>query len=307
MRKRVPLNAIRAFEAVARNSSVAKAANELCVTPTAVSHQIRLLEDFLQTELFVRRNSRMYLTPEASANLVSITRALDLIDDAVLSMNRARAEDSRSMAIAASASVTSLWLMPRIGKFLEREPDLELNLSTFISRKEAEGREADIRICNWQSQLDCQVEPLFEEEIVPVCAPALAARFGNDPVEVLRQAPLIHVDRTLMGYDGNLSDWTSYFAETGISRSDLAHGPRFNTSSTGVDAARAGVGVLLGRSLLIEQALEKGELVVVGQPFSVRSPYYMMTPWKPESRARLQRFKDWLLESVSPNQMLHAI
>ena len=307
MRKRVPLNAIRAFEAVARNASVAKAADELCVTPTAVSHQIRLLEDFLQTELFVRLNSRMYLTPDASANLVGITRALDLIDEAVASMNNAQSKDSRSLVVAASASVASMWLMPRIVKFLEREPDLELNVSTFISRKEAETRDCDIRICNWQTQMDCQVEPLFEEEIVPVCSPALAARYDNDFAEILRRAPLIHVDRTLMGYEGNLGDWNAYFAEAGITRADVTHGPRFNTSSTGVDAARAGVGVVLGRSLLIEQAMEKGELIAVGQPSASRSRYYMMTPWKPESRARLQRFKDWLMESVQPNRMLHAI
>ena len=81
MRKRVPLNAIRAFEATARNGSVAKAADELCVTPTAVSHQIRLLEEFLETRLFVRKNSRIELTPESSATVADISNALDLINN----------------------------------------------------------------------------------------------------------------------------------------------------------------------------------------------------------------------------------
>lgn len=308
MRKRIPLNAIRAFEAVARNASVAKAADELCVTPTAVSHQIRLLEEFLQTELFRRKNSRMYLTPDSSANLSAISRALDLIDDAVMSMNRSPEERQRSFTVAASASVASFWLMPRIASFLATDPDVELSMSTFVSRKEAESSDCDIRICNWHCNLDCMVEPLVEEEILPVCAPSLARQYDNDPDQVLRHGLLVHVDRMQMGYEGgDHPDWARYLGEYGITRPDAMHGPRLNQAGAAIEAARAGVGVILGRSLLIEKALRQGDLVVLGASFPVRSAYYMLTARQSDSRARFLKFKDWLLETVRPNPLVHAL
>ncbi|MDH2328666.1 LysR substrate-binding domain-containing protein [Cereibacter sp. SYSU M97828] len=308
MRKRTPLNAIRAFEAVARNASVARAADELCVTPTAVSHQIRLLEEFLQAELFQRKNGRMFLTPESSANLSAISRALDLIDDAVMAMNRSPEERERSFTVAASASVASFWLIPRIASFLAEDPDLDLNLSTFLSRKEAETRECDIRICNWRCHLDCLVEPLVEEEILPVCAPSLAQRYDNDHAEILRRGLLVHVDRTQMGYEGgDHPDWAKYLGEYGILRPDVIHGPRLNQSGTAIEAARAGVGVILGRSLLIEEALRQGDLIAVGESFPARSSYFMLTARQSGSRARFQKFKDWMIESVRPNPLVHAL
>ncbi|MEI4487780.1 LysR substrate-binding domain-containing protein [Frigidibacter sp. MR17.14] len=300
MRRRVPLNAIRAFEAAARNASVVKAADELCVTPTAVSHQIRILEEFLQVELFKRRNNRIVMTDEAAANIARLTRALDLIDEAVVAFADARpATRYSTLSVATSASVASLWLVPKISHFLAIEPDVELDLSTFVSRAEAEARECDVRICNWKSDLDCRIEPLLEEEIFPVCAPALAARFGNDRREILSRAPLVHVDRRMTGFEPNQPDWQQYLGDCGMSRAQVMHGPRFNQASTAIDAARAGVGVILGRSLLVAQALASGDLVQVGEAHPRRSPYYLMTPHRPSNAPLLQSFRDWLL-SLAP-------
>ena len=307
MRKRVPLNAIRAFEAVARNTSVAKAAEELCVTPTAVSHQIRLLEDFLQTELFVRKNSRIYLTPESTANLSRITQALDLIDESILSLKAVEEKKMRRLSVAASTSFASFWLMPRLRKFLDRAPDVDLCLHTFISRKEAESQDSDLRICNWQSQLDCQIEPLMEEESMPVCTPELAARFGNDAQAILKSAPLIHVDRSQLGFEGNYPDWARYLGDYGVNRDDVMHGARFNQAGTAIDAARSGVGLLLGRSLLVEKFIASGELVTVAESFPERSPYYLLSPWKTDQRKTMQAFRDWLVESVQGCRAVHLL
>jgi LysR family transcriptional regulator, glycine cleavage system transcriptional activator len=306
MRKRAPLNAIRAFEATARHGSVVKAADELCVTPTAVSHQIRMLEEFLQVQLFLRKNSRIELTQDARANVARITQALDLINDAVMSLTQLEEDVRRRLTVSASTSVASLWLMPRLGEFMVIEPDVDLNVRTFISRREAEEQESDFRILNWQSALDCQVEPLLEEEIVPVCAPELAARFGNDPKEILAHAPLVHVDRNQDGLEGTYPDWTRYLAEYGVSRGDISHGSRFNQASTGIDAARAGAGVILGRSLLTGQAIARGDLVKVAESYPIRSAYYLLSPWKPDSRETMQRFKDWILGKVRQNTLVHA-
>lgn len=177
MRKRIPLNAVRAFEAVARHTSVVKAADELCVTPTAVSHQIKVLEEFLQTNLFERRSCRMYPTASATLGLSKISCALDLIDDA-----------DCSLQVNTSSSLGSLWLMPRIRGFMDQEPDIELHVSNFIARREADTQRCDIWICNWQGQPDYQAEVLVGEAIVPVCAPQLAASYDNYREDVLRTA-----------------------------------------------------------------------------------------------------------------------
>ncbi|MEI4473808.1 LysR substrate-binding domain-containing protein [Frigidibacter sp. MR17.24] len=301
MRRRVPLNAIRAFEAAARNASVVKAADELCVTPTAVSHQIRILEDFLQVELFARRNNRIVPTEAAAAHMSCFTRALDLIDEAVQAFGEAvPPETHRRLSIASSASVASLWLVPRISRFLEIEPDVDLDLTTFVTRAEAEARDCDVRICNWKSDLDCRIEPWVEEDIFPVCAPALAARFDGDAGQILARAPLVHVDRRATGFEPNQCDWEEYLGDCGIARRGVMHGPRFNQASTAIDAARAGVGVILGRSLLVAQALAAGELVRVGEAHPRRSPYYLMTPHRPGNGPLLQSFRDWLIRLAAP-------
>ncbi|MEC7764403.1 MAG: LysR substrate-binding domain-containing protein [Pseudomonadota bacterium] len=301
MRKRVPLNAIRAFEAVARNTSVAKAANELCVTPTAVSHQIRLLEDFLQIELFERRNSRIYPTSEATANVNRISQALDLIDEAVLSLTSMGQEEHRKLSVSAPASLASLWLVPRLGRFIETEPDVDLSLRTFLNRKDAEAQDSDLKICPWQGGgAGFHAEPFAEEATTPVCAPELAARFDHDKDLILRKAPLIHVDRAPLGYEGDYPDWARYIAEYGVSRSETTHGLRFNQSGQAVEAAVAGAGVLLGRSLLIDKALAEGRLVEVAESYPVRTPYYVLSPWNPKSRQTLQKFKDWLVSAAAP-------
>ncbi|GGL82558.1 LysR family transcriptional regulator [Pseudooceanicola nanhaiensis] len=304
MRKRVPLNAIRAFEATARNGSVAKAADELCVTPTAVSHQIRLLEDFLQTRLFNRKNSRIELTPESSATVANITSALDLINDAVLTL-QAQEEARTKLSVAASASVASLWLMPRLSEFFKLEPEVDVNVRAFMNRREGETLEAELRICNWRSHLDMQVEPLLEEEIIPVATPELAAQYGNDAKEILAHAPLIHVDRMQDGLEGTYPDWARYLREYGVSRDDVTHGPRFNQASPSIEAARSSFGVILGRSILIERAMERGELVAVGESYPIRSPYYLLSPWKADRARVINRFKDWLFDKVGPAARVH--
>lgn len=304
MRKRVPLNAIRAFEAVARHTSVARAANELCVTPTAVSHQIRLLEDFLQVELFERRSSRIYPTPEATANVARIGQALDLIDEAVLSLTSIREEEHRKLSVSASASLASLWLVPQLGRFIASAPEVELSLRTFLSRRDAEQQDSDLKICPWQGGgSGFHAEPFVEEETTPVCAPELAARFDNDREAILKFAPLIHVDRAPMGYEGDYPDWARYLGEYGMTRKDYTHGLRFNQSSQAVEAAVAGVGVLLGRSLLVGRALEEGRLIRVAECYPVRTPYYVLSPWNPKSRQTLQKFKDWLVSAARPERL----
>lgn len=296
MRRRVPLNAVRAFEAAARYKSLVRAADELCVTPTAVSHQIRLLEDFLQTKLFLRKNSRLELTPESRACLGKLTNALDLIDESLASL-MAPEDDRQRIMVGASASVASLWLLPRMSQFVEAAPDVDVTITTFVKRQDIENDDTDLWICNWQTAVDRRIEPLMEEEIIPVCSPALAARYGNRWGDILREVPLIHQDRVKVE-SGPYPDWDRYLREYGVSRNDIAKGPRFNQSSPSIEAARIGLGAILGRSLLIEELLQTGKLVQIGEAYPIRSPYYLVSSWSPTVPKTVNRFKDWLFDQV---------
>jgi LysR family glycine cleavage system transcriptional activator len=297
LRRRIPLNAVRAFEAAARHKSVVRAADELCVTPTAVSHQIRLLEDFLQVKLFDRKNSRLALTPESRECLSRLSGALDMIDDALGSLT-GPADDQRRLLVGASASLASLWLLPRMSQFVEKSPDIDVTVTTFIKRPDMENAEAEIWICNWHTSVDRRIELLMEEEIIPVCAPELAARFGKRPGDILREVPLIHQDRIKTDQSGPYPDWNRYLREFGVGRPDVGKGPRFNQASPSIEAARIGLGAILGRSILIEELLREGRLVQIGEAYPIRSPYYLISPWTPATPKAVNRFKDWLFDQV---------
>ena len=306
MRRRVPLNAVRAFEAAARYKSLVRAADELCVTPTAVSHQIRLLEDFLQTKLFLRKNSRLELTADSRACLGKLTNALDLIDEALMSLKEPVDIRERLM-VGASASVASLWLMPRMSQFVGAAPEVDVTITTFIRRQEIENEGADIWICNWQTAVDRRIEPLMEEEIIPVCSPLLVERYGSRSSDILRDVPLIHNDRDKIDQNGPYPDWERYLREFGISRSDIGKGARFNQASPSIEASKAGMGAILGRSILIAEALKAGTLVQIGDAYPIRSPYFLVSPWTPAAPGTVNRFKDWLHHQVEDQISSRAV
>ncbi|KAA3507765.1 LysR family transcriptional regulator [Agrobacterium vitis] len=304
MRRRVPLNSVRAFEAAARRMSLVQASDELCVTPTAVSHQIRQLEDFLQTKLFLRRSSRLELTPESRACLAKLTEALDIIDDAISALHKPVDMPER-LVVGASASVGSLWLMPRLRNFYRTAPEIDISLTTFIERSTIETDTSDVWICNWHTNLDRRVELLLEEDIIPVCSPQMAEEFGELSFDSLRELPLVHVDRAKASINGQYPDWDRYLREYGISRNDIAKGPRFNQAGPAIEAAKAGMGALLGRSILIEHALETGELIRLGDPYPIRNPYYLISPLQPASKA-VKTFKDWIFAEAKNRTSVFA-
>lgn len=304
MRRRVPLNAIRAFEAAARHRSVTKAANELHVTPTAVSHQIRFLENFLQSELFIRRNSRLELTQDCEVCVGKISSALDLIDNALCQLTRPQLRER--FTVGASVAFTSLWLMPRIESFVHSAPEVDMTLKTFVDRAAIESEEPDLQICNWETALDRRVEPLMDEEVIPVCSADLAARHGGVSPRLLKELPLIHLERGVAATNGQYPDWAHYMREFGVNRDDVMLGSKFNHHVAAISAARAGLGVLLARSVLVERYLECRELAQIAQAYPARSRYYIVTPWNPEAPRALNRFKEWLYGQVAASKRIHV-
>ena len=297
MRRRVPLNAVRAFEAAARHQSLAQAAQELCVTPTAISHHVRLLEEFLQVQLFDRKSGRVVLSASAQPCLAKLSEGLDLINAALcaLGQNETRAR----LLVAASPSFTSLWLLPRLQRFVAVAPTVDVILSAVTGRNNFEDKSFDATISNWSPGSDQRVDRLMEEDVVPVCAPRLVARAraaGEDPLMTL---PLIHEDKKEGRYGGAFPGWRRYLAEIGAGPRDTGMGLRFNQSSLAVEAAIEGYGMLLGRSCLVAPALAAGRLVrVTDAAYPTRFPYFLATRADPANTA-LQQFRSWLLTEAA--------
>lgn len=304
MRRRVPLNAVRAFEASARHLNLVRAADELCVTPTAVSHQIRLLEDFLQVKLFLRKNGRLEMTPGSRACFEQLADALDDIDAALAAVGKP-ADAPRRVVIGASPSLTSLWLLPRLQRFCGQAPEIDVVVNTFQNRAAIEADSNDLSIFSWHTKLDRRIDLLMEEEIVPVCAPDLLRETGLSGADALRELPLVHDDKREIRASGHFPTWERYLGDYGIARPDTSKGLRFNQSCHAIEAAIEGHGVLLGRSLLVQSALDSGRLARVAEPYPVRFPYFVISAWQATSQAGAQ-FRDWLLEEAGASTLAPA-
>lgn len=299
MRRRVPLNAVRAFEAAARYRNLVRAADELCVTSTAVSHQVRLLEDFLQIKLFDRRSGRLELTGAGRACLADLTDALDRIDSALANVRNT--VNRQRLTVGASASVTSLWLLPRMQRFVSTAPNIDVVFNAVNNVAALEAKHIDVAISNWAHSGDRHAELLMEEEIVPVCAASLLAS-GLSREDALRLLPLLHDDKRSPRINGPFPTWEAYFNESGIPRADTTKGLRFNQSGVAIEAAIEGYGLLLGRSRLIDPLLHDGRLVQVGPAYPILFPYYVVSS-KQISSAACDTFRGWLHAEVEGGEV----
>jgi len=293
MRRLIPLNAVRAFEAAARHTSLTAAAAELHVTSTAISHHVRALEDFLQVKLFRRKGSRIFLTHEGRLCLGALTDGLDRLEAALDLLSRDRQE--QKLSVCTSPVFASRWLLPRLRRFTLEHPGLDLDLSVTMDQQRFGDDAIDVAIRYTRgSHPDRRTERLMEEEIFPVCAPSLLAAVPTGMDHPLARLPLIH-DDTLEAVS-LFPSWRRYLEATGITRVDAGGGLRFNNSGLAIDAALDGWGALIGRSRLIEGLLAEGQLVRVGDalPYPVRFHYYVVSRRK-QTSAIAGRFREWLL------------
>lgn len=291
MRTYIPLNALRAFEAAARHLSVSRAAEELCVTPTAISHQIRSLEGFLETSLFDRKNGKLALNPVTASALRELSEGFDKLEGALMSLTRRG--QRRKLVVAASPSLSSLWLMPKLDRFLSVAPDVDLSLCTAISDSDFSEGPFDVAIAATGDVPGRRSDYLMDERIYPVCAPRLLPP-GLAPERALYDAALIHDDKA----SEHFPTWRRYFEATRREPRDVSGGLRFNQSSLAMDAAERGFGLLLARSRLIADALADKRLVLLSDrahPISYR--YYALRPRGVESRLATQ-FLEWLAAEI---------
>ena len=246
-----PLNALRAFEAAARLGGFSAAADELCVTAGAISQHIRTLEDWTGQPLFERRSHGVRLTDEGRRLLPQFTQAFDAIGAAVRGL-RDLSKD-RIVTIAALPSVAQLWLQPRLGKFRAalEGANLSVTVAEFPPNLDRDLFDLSLYMREPKDSKDGIV--LAQDTLTPMCAPDLAANLSK---------PDHLVDHTLLHDEVWADDWPRWVNETGVTLSRPEDGPRFSLYSMAVEEAKAGAGVLIGHTALLDSALANGTLVM---------------------------------------------
>jgi len=290
MHNRVPLKAVQAFEAAARLSSFALAAEELFVTPSAVSHQIKLLEEQFGVQLFHRVHRAVVLTDAGRRYAEEVSAALARIDLATRELGRT--EKSDILTVHVTPSFATQWLMPRLARFSSLNPDVDVRLNASTEAVDLVAQTVDIDIRYGMKRLQpagTMVLTFPPETIVPMCAPELAN--GPNPIrsaEDLCHHTLIHSEVCLVGW----RDWMRLHRKVKL---DISRGLRFDRSFMALSAAVDGLGVCLESLLLAQRELETGRLVA---PLGLDGPKvqgYTFNLLK--SRAELPKirnFQDWL-------------
>lgn len=283
-----PMALLRAFESAARHQSFTAAAGELHLTQSAVSRQIRALEELLHSTLFVRERQTVRLTLAGQAYAQEIRAALQRISNATLGFRANPKGGTLNLAILPTFGTR--WLAPRLPSFLAEHPGITLNLTTRLSRFDFELEAVDAAIHfglpEWPG---AELEFLMSETVVPACNPALQQqyRFGAPPD--LLKAPLLHlVSRP--------DAWEHWLRAHGTAASEV-HGMLFDQFAVAAQAAISGLGVALLPRFLIEAELARGDLVEAiaqPQPFESAERYYLAWPASRSGHPPLQAFRQWI-------------
>jgi LysR family transcriptional regulator, glycine cleavage system transcriptional activator len=293
MRKLPPLSALRAFEAAARHLSFKRAAAELRVTPTAISHQVRLLEETLGVRLFERRTRQVVTTP-AGATLYPVLRdGFDAFANALEALGARGAR--RTLTLSATRAFTARWLVPRVAALQEAFPGLDLRLHASDAPADLHAGAADAAIRYGRGPYPgLLAEPLFPARFAPVCSP----RLGLLRPEQLRRSPLLHFDWRQLEPD--TPTWRLWLERAGVSGVDAERGTRFSDETHAIQAALAGQGVALLSLPLVAEDLASGTLVQPFGPVLEGHRYQLVYPESVRARGELAALGRWLREAAAP-------
>lgn len=291
------LSALLAFEAVARRLSFSRAAEELHVTPGAVSQQVRALEQRIGEALFMRTRRSVALTSAARVMLPDVQSALQLLARAT--EERVPAPKGRTVSISVAPSFASKWLLPRLSLFTEKHPEIDLRISATVSLAEfgREGTDLAIRFGRGNYP-DLQSEKLFSESLTPLCSPRLRSARGLRRPADLQHVRLLH-DTSVPGA-GEPNPWARWLQAAGARDVPADSGLSFTLAEHALQAAIDGAGVVLGRLGLAEGDIEAGRLV---RPFKLALTldvgYFLVMPRRRRERPEIQCFREWIKEAVS--------
>lgn len=293
-RRLPPLVALRTFEVVARHRSLARAAEELCVTPAAVSHQIRTLEAHLGQPLFRRSSRGLSLTDAGQACLPGIRDGFELLSHAVSQIDSLGEAGVLTVSVAPSFAVK--WLVPRLDRFQALHPaiDVRVAASNQLANFANDGVDLAIRYGGGRYP-DLAVERLLPEAIFPVASPALLARTPVARPADLAAATLLHDDSP--DDDQSCPTWQMWLRAADEPALDCNRGPRFTLSSLVLEAALHGKGVALAKAALAEADLKSGRLVRLFARQSdtpIDFAYYLVGPQRKLALPKVRAFVDWL-------------
>jgi DNA-binding transcriptional LysR family regulator len=294
MTNHVPTALLRAFEAASRSGSFRVAAAELGVTPSAVSHAIRKLEDLLGARLFHRKARSIELTTEGQTLMRHVSDAFDMLRHG---MEAVSTRAPRLLRLHVAPSFATQWLAPRLQIFLETNPNVEVRIAASTDYADfSEGMfDADIV---YAAARAAHAQPglvrisLGEETVVPLCAPAIAARIRR-PDDILRET-LIHSDNKMLR-------WPDWFAANRLS-APSPHGLRFDRSFLAITMAAEGLGVALESTRLAERELANGRLIAPMRQCSIDLHYtahFLVYPQTHQANPMITRFSAWLQQQLS--------
>ena len=300
------LNALKAFESAARHLSFSKAAEELNVTPAAISHRIRTLEEQLGVVLFHRLSKGVALTdagvcalPDLQLGFCRLTKAVERLRGG---------EETRLLTVQSAPSFAAKWLVPRLPSFTAEYQDIDVRIAASVKRVAdssdetgigGEFREGEIDVAiqfGRGAYEDCRSDRLFGVAAVPICSPDLlqGKRAIRTPAD-LRAHSLLHDDTPHEDHP----EWKTWLEQAGVTGVDAERGQRFNSVAMVLDAAERGQGIALTLEALAADAIAEGRLVT---PFDIRLPvrsaYYLISLETTAEVRRIALFREWILEQA---------
>jgi len=294
LRQLPPLAALRAFEAAARHCSAKLAANELSVTPTAISHQVRQLEDALGVSLFVRQPRQLVLTPQGRELQAVLGESFNAMAAAVA---RLRAPPQRqAVTLSATPAVAARWLLPRVGSLRALHPRLDLRIHASHEAVALDGITADIAIRYGRGRWPgMTAEKLFDTVFAPACSPALKLRRRADLV----RHTLLHF--AVPGSRNQPGTWAEWQQHAQVSGLDVTAGPVFSDETHTVSAALQGQGVALMGLALIADELRAGNLVQPFGPVLPGLPFYLVCPEARRAEPAVAAVFEWVRGLAPPS------
>jgi len=290
-----PLNALRAFEASARQLSFTRAAEELFVTQAAISHQIKSLEEFLGIKLFMRKNRALLLTEDGQSYYLDIKDIFTSLNDATERLLARGAKGAITVSLQPSFAIQ--WLVPRLAAFNKINPDIDVRIKAVDQPDNSLTEDVDVAIYHGRGRWpNVHADKLHTEYLVPVCSPLLLQ--GNKPITStsdLTQHTLLH--------DTSRRDWKRWFKEAEIKGTNVNHGPIFSHSAMVVQAAVYGQGVALAQSVLVKPDLDAGRLVMpIEHRLVSKSAFYIVCRENQVDVGKIAAFREWVLDTVEQEE-----
>lgn len=290
-RKLPPFAAVRAFEAAARHLSFANAADELCLSPSAISHQVRALEDYLDTNLFERIGNRMQLTLTGKAYAGKMTTLLDTFETNTSDIKSAA---NHTLRVLCTPGFAARWLVPRLDRFIEPSA-IRLRVSIGAPSTDFQTNDADV-VISWASDPvpGAELTPLMQSCRYPVAAPCFLRRHRIESPEDLRGVTLMH--------DETMDQWAEWFAVAGVEPPDFPNGPEFPNCELATSGVEQGLGVSLAYDIMVRETVASGRLVrlfdAVTMPFVI---YSFVCQRSRASERLIAAFRDFVFKEVVPD------